>query len=99
MRITRSAETDVGEIWIHIAGDSVENSTRFVLQLEQKVRTLERSPLRCPAIPENRLLGTEYRHLIIGDYRVIFRIARSTVLVLRVVHGNRLLDDSLFDKD
>lgn len=54
---------------------------------------------RCPSIPENKLLGTEYRHLILGEYRVIFRIARSTVFVLRIVHGNRLIDSSFFGKD
>ena len=96
--ITRTAEGDIEEIWNHIGADSIGNATRFVIQLEEKISTLQRSPHRCPAIPENRLLGTEYRHLLLGDYRVIFRVAASTVLVLRVVHGNRLLDTSFFDE-
>jgi hypothetical protein len=29
---------------------------------------------------------------------VIFRIMRSTVLVLRILQGNRLLDSSFFDQ-
>ena len=53
-------------------------------------------PNRRPAIPENALLETEYRHLIIGDYRVIFRVEGPRVYVLRIIHGNRLLDISLF---
>ncbi len=96
VKIAETAEGDVTEIWTHIAADSIENATRFVIQLEEKISTLERLPHRCPSIPENKLLGTEYRHLILGDYRVIFRIARSTVFVLRIVHGNRLLDSSFF---
>ena len=96
VEITQSAEGDVDEIWNHIGADSIENATRFVMQLEQKIRTLEGMPHRCPAIPENKLLGTLYRHLILGDYRVIFRIAASSVFVLRIVHGNRLLDTSFF---
>lgn len=94
--ITRTAENDVDEIWAHIAADSIENATRFVLELEEKTGTLERMPHRCPGIPENELLGTDYRHLILDDYRVIFRITASTVSVLRVVHGSRLLDSSFF---
>jgi toxin ParE1/3/4 len=98
VEITRTAEKDIEEIWTHIAADSVENATRFVLQLEEKIGTLERWPHRSASIPENRLLGTEYRHLILGDYRAIFRVAESVVFVLRIVHGNRLLDASFFGK-
>jgi hypothetical protein len=28
--------------------DSIENATRFVIQLEEKISTLERMPNRCP---------------------------------------------------
>ena len=94
--ITGIAEVDLEEICILIAADSVENATRFVTELEAKIGTLEQMPNRCPAIPENALLGTEYRHLIIGDYRVIFRVEGPAVYVLRIIHGNRLLDISLF---
>lgn len=96
VEITRTAETDVDEIWAHIGADSIEHATRFVIQLEEKIGALERMPYRCPPIPENKLLGTEYRHLILGDYRVIFRVKASIVYVLRIVHGNRLLDSSFF---
>src|SRR2546427_1147003 len=89
--------SDLEEIWILIAADSMENATRFVIELEAKIGTLEQMPNRCPAIPENALLGTEYRQLIIGDYRVIFRVEGSTVYVLRIIHGNRLLDISFFE--
>ena len=96
VEITKTAESDIEEIWTHIAADSLENATKFVIGLEDKTRTLEKMPQRCPAIPENEILGTEYRHLVVGDYRVILRISPKTVCVLRVVHGNRLLDASFF---
>ena len=96
VKITRTAESDVEEIWTHIGADSIENATRFVMQLEGRIGTLERMPHRCPSILENKLLGTDYRHLILGNYRVIFRIKGSTVFVLRIVQGNRLLDSSFF---
>jgi plasmid stabilization system protein ParE len=96
VEIAQTAETDLDEIWAHIAADSIENATRFLFQLEEKIDTLERMPKRCPNIPENQLLGTAYRHLVLGSYRVIFRIEDFTVYVLRIVHGNRLLDSSFF---
>lgn len=99
VEITQTAEADVGQIWTHISADSIENATRFVIQLEEKISTLERLPNRCPFIAENEMLGTDYRHLILGEYRAIFRLALTTVFVLRIVHGNRLLDSSFFGED
>ena len=58
----------------HIRADSIDNATRFVTPLEEKV------------------LGTDYHHLVLGDYRALFRIVASTVFVLRIVHGNRSID-------
>lgn len=43
-------------------------------------------------IPEADDIGAEYRHLIWGNYRTVFRIERSTVYIVRVIHGARLLD-------
>ena len=97
VRITQSAESDVEEIWTYIAADSPVEASKFILQLEAQMRTIERFPQRCPLIPENELLGTEYRQLLYGNYRTIFRISGKTVYVLRVVHGSRLLDSSMFE--
>jgi plasmid stabilization system protein ParE len=49
-------------------------------------------PTRCEIIPEAEDVGIEYRHLIFGQYRTIFRIVEKSVIVLRVIHGARLLD-------
>lgn len=95
--ITRSAEKDVEEIWTYIAADSPTEATEFILKLEEQVSTLERFPLRCPLIPENAILGTENRHLLHGNYRTIFRVSGRTVYVLRIIHGSRLLDSSMFE--
>lgn len=60
--------------------------------MEEQIGALESVPTRCPLIPENELLGTVYRHLLYGNYRTIFKIAGSRVIIMRVVHGARLLD-------
>ena len=43
-------------------------------------------------IPEADDIGVEYRHLIWGHYRTVFRIEGSSVYVVRVVHGAQLLE-------
>ena len=94
VEITPSAEADIGEIWDYISQDSPGNAESFILALEEQIASLKRFPERCPRIPENQILGTSYRHLLHGPYRAIFRITGSKVVILRVIHGGRLLDAS-----
>lgn len=96
VEIARTAEADARHIRQFIARDSPAAADRFVGGLAKQVGTLERFPERCPLIPENALLGTTYRHLLCGDYRTVFRVSGRTVFVLRIVHGMRLLDSSMF---
>ena len=95
--MTRTAETDAEEIWSFIAQASPDAADRFLAELDEQLATLERVPERCSLIPENELMGTRYRHLTYGDYRTIFRVSGRTVVVLRIIHGARLLDSSMFD--
>jgi len=96
VEITPVAEADIAEIWDYIAQDSPDNATAFILALEEQIASLEEFPERCPRIAENEILGTSYRHLVHGPYRTIFRVSGITVVILRVIHGARLLDTSYF---
>lgn len=98
VRITRTAERDIEEAWTFVAQDSTEEAEKFIRRLEEQIVTLERFPERCPLIPENEFLVTRYRHLLFGSYRSVFRIAGRTVYVLRIIHGSRLLDTSMFEE-
>lgn len=97
VEITPAAERDVEEIWSYIAADSREIASAFIVQLEEQIETLEQFPERCPLIPENEQLGTSYRHLLYGAYRSIFRIVGTRVIILRIIHGSRLLDSSFYE--
>lgn len=98
VRITRAAESDIEQAWSFIAQDSPEAADEFISRLEEQIETLEIFPNRCALIPENEILGTRYRHMIYGNYRTVFRVAKRTVYVLRVIHGARLLDASMFEE-
>jgi plasmid stabilization system protein ParE len=67
-------------------------------EVERQIDSLERLPRRCPVIPESHDLGREYRHIIHGNYRTIFRIEGPRVIIMRVVHGARLLNMEIFEK-
>ena len=87
----------MAEIWEQIAQDKPAATTTFVLQIEEQISTLEDSPERCPLVPENELLGTAYRHLLYGKYRTIFKVIGSRVIIMRVLHGSRLLDTKMLE--
>jgi plasmid stabilization system protein ParE len=93
----RKAQQDIEEIWSFIAKDSSDDATRFIQRLDEQVTTLESFPERCPLISENKLMHSRYRHLIYGKYRTIFRIAKRTVFVVRVIHSARLLTTTFFE--
>jgi plasmid stabilization system protein ParE len=91
IEITKTAEDDLDEIWNNIALDSINNANNFVNQIEKKIYSLELFPNRGPFIPENKIIGGEYRHLIHGKYRVVYKVLHNDVFVMRIIHGSRLL--------
>jgi plasmid stabilization system protein ParE len=54
-----------------------------------KIFTLEAMPNRCPIAPENQFVTYEVRHLLIGQYRVLFRVVGDTVRVLDFKGGKQ----------
>lgn len=92
VRTTRASEADIVEARDHIASDSPRAALTWVEEISRAIESLDRFPHRGAVIPEAEDLGRELRHLILGQYRLIYRIEGSTVWVLRVIHGARLLD-------
>lgn len=96
VEVSRAAQRDLlGHYW-YIAGDSVSAARRWLSEFHRRLRTLNRFPFRCPLIPEAEELGAEYRHLLYGPYRAIYRVDRDRVFVVRVLHGAQLLDRETF---
>jgi plasmid stabilization system protein ParE len=100
VEITRTAERDLATIYAFIARDNPAAATAWLDTLEQNIASLERWPHRCPVIPEASELDVEYeyRHLITAPYRTIFRIAKSTVFIVRVIHGAQVLDLGILER-
>src|SRR5262249_40943820 len=91
VEISARAERDLFEIYEHIATDNPRAAKKWFVGLTRQQQLLARFPRRGPVIPEADRLGVEYRHLVHGAYRTIYRIDGNRVLVVRVIHGAELL--------
>ncbi|MFZ5929711.1 MAG: type II toxin-antitoxin system RelE/ParE family toxin [Pseudomonadota bacterium] len=89
--ITPTAEANLSEIHRHIALGSSVAARKFLAGLRNKIKTLATMPERCPLAPEDGLDGVTIRHLIYGDYRILFSIDAAQVVILQVRHGARML--------
>jgi toxin ParE1/3/4 len=98
VEITATAQSDIQEIFQYIAADNQTAANNLIWEIEKQINSLEQFPLRCPVIPESFELGVEYRHIIYGHYRTIFRVESSKVIILRIIHGARLLNMEIFEK-
>jgi len=92
VKLTQHAQDDLENIFYFISVDSTKKASKFIIELEEKIYSLEHVPKRNPLITENEYFGTDYRHLIYKKYRIIYRLIENTVFILRVIHGAKLLD-------
>ncbi len=90
--LTGEAVHDLESIMDYIARDAPKRAEAHVDALLGKIRSLKSMPRRCAHAPENGWRGYELRHLIYGDYRILFTLAGETVTVLRIIHGAKMLD-------
>ena len=90
--ITSNAQRDLGQIFSYISEDSVSNSKKFILELEEKIYSLDTLPERFAYIPENIYFETNYRHINHKKYRVVYKIESGSVYIMRVFHGSKLLN-------
>ena len=59
------------------------------MRVRQQVERLDRFPESGRKVPEDKS-GT-YRELIVGNYRVVYRVDEDTVTIATLIHGARIL--------
>jgi toxin ParE1/3/4 len=96
--ISAAAENDVRRYRAYIAKDKPRAAARWVRDFRRLARSLAHLPLRCEVIPEAEEMPVDYRHLLFGNYRIIFQVEGDTVTILRVVHAAQQLDASFFEQ-
>ncbi|HEX8696290.1 MAG TPA: type II toxin-antitoxin system RelE/ParE family toxin [Longimicrobium sp.] len=86
--IQPSAEADIGEIYFFLREVYPPYADRWLLSLHQAIDTLREMPRRCRLSPQGDDEEEEIRHLLHGDYRILFAIAGREVHVLHVRHSS-----------
>lgn len=85
--IKPTAENDLESRYLQIAEDSPQNAIRWYLDIIEAIEKLDTLAERCPIAPEDIDLQKGIRHLILGNYRVLYLINQSVVEVLHVRHS------------
>jgi addiction module RelE/StbE family toxin len=90
------ALTDVEEIARYISRDSVRYANAMVARFFAAAERVADFPRMGRVVPERK--DERYREVIVGAYRLIYKVTDARVEVLAVVHGARLLDRAVGDR-
>ncbi len=89
--LAESAYNDLEDIETYISQDSHVIARRFINSIFDKIDQLYQFPQSGKPVKE--IGDTAIRELLLNKYRIIFKIIdEKNIVVLRVVHGSRLLD-------
>lgn len=89
---TPQALDDIESICEFIARDAPRYGQVFASRVFNAVEKLQTFPLSGRAVPE--IAQDDIREIILGNYRIIYRIIGEEVQILTVHHSARLLDES-----
>jgi len=91
--IKPTAEADLVKRYQEIGEDSPQNALNWYLNIIDAIEKLDELAERCPFAPEDLEIDLGIRHLIIGEYRVLYHIVDEVVEVLHIRH--RAMDRKL----
>ena len=89
---TPQAADDLETVAEHIAEDSFHYASLFVLDVLAAVERIASFPLSGRVVPETG--DASLREIVLGNYRIIYRVRLDLVEILTVYHAARLLDPS-----
>jgi len=90
VRWTPQASDDLEAITQFVAQDSPHYASLFVLNVFEAVERLERFPNSGRTVPEKH--DPNIRQIILGNYRIVYRVGDDVAQILTIHHGARLLD-------
>ena len=79
----------VAEIANYIAKEKPTTAENWVDKIFSKVESLASSPKSGRIVPE--INKDQYREIIYGNYRIVYRIEEKRISILTVRHGKQLL--------
>lgn len=91
VNISELAYTDLLEIEAYIGQSSPSIARNFINKIFNRIEILYDFPESGRIVPE--LNDKNVRELILGNYRIVYQLnSEIELVVLRVIHGKRLLD-------
>lgn len=85
---TARAVRDLRDIEAYIGADNPAAAARWIARLIAAAEAAARSPLAGRVVPEREEDGV--REVFVRNYRVVYRVRESSILVLTVFEGHRL---------
>jgi toxin ParE1/3/4 len=95
VRWTLQASDDLNAIAQFISKDSPQYARLFVSDVFQAVERLIEFPKSGRIVPE--LNDPVVREVILGNYRLVYRLKAKLIEMLTVYHGARLLDPTTLE--
>jgi plasmid stabilization system protein ParE len=77
------------EIVDYIAQDKPTAAKRWINEVFKKVEQLKSSPQMGRVVPE--ISNNQFREIIYGNYRIIYRIEIKQISILTILHGKQIL--------
>ena len=84
---TQTALDDLADIKQYIARDSIYYAEKFVDDAFQATERLEVFPESGRMVPER--FKPDFREIIFGSYRIIYKIIDDDVYIVTMIHGKR----------
>jgi len=87
--LPQAVEEEIERQAFYIAQDKPLAALQWYDDIHEKIVTLKTSPHRCPKAPESQYFDFEIKHLLVGSYRILFRIEDNTVIILYLKGGRQ----------
>jgi plasmid stabilization system protein ParE len=96
---TKFAESDLIEILDYFIDKNPEYISKLVARIDIRLEELSQYPEKGRIVPElEKKSITDYRELIEGNYRIIYHIKDTDVLVLSIIDGRRNFEEIIVTK-
>jgi len=84
------AKVDLKNIWRYIAQDNSRIADQFLLKLEKQILSLKRFPVLGT---KRNNLREDLRLLTYKGYNIYYMQDKTTVTIIRILHGSRQISD------
>jgi plasmid stabilization system protein ParE len=81
------SESELEDYYLYIANEAPQSAAKWYFNMRDEISTLDQNPSRCPYAYEDRFSEFSLRNLIIGNYRVLFRVEGIYVQILHIKHS------------